>query len=120
MYRNLDGKITREKYFEMCDQLGHDPNPDDIPPDLNDFPDIVQYAIITFNMLGDRIYPEIGYIGKDYTNLPIFIDFYEIEDKELFLEILNWLDARAIQKSSEQLKREYDKLKRKSSGSGRR
>ena len=120
MYRNLDSKITKDKYFEICDQLNQDPDPEKIPPDLDDFPDIVQYAIITFNMLGDRMYPDIGYIGKDYTNLPIFIDLYQIEDKELFLEILNWLDARAIQKSSEQLKREYEKLKRKSSGPGRR
>ena len=38
---------------------------------------------------------------------------YEVQDKEFFLEILSWLDSRAIQKSSDQLKRDYDKLKRK-------
>ena len=40
----------------------------------------------------------------------------EEEDKDFLLEIIEWLDARAIKKSQEQLKREYDKMKRKSSG----
>ena len=38
---------------------------------------------------------------------------YEIQDPEYFLEILQFLDSRAIKKSQEQLKREHDKLKRK-------
>lgn len=97
----------------MCEQLGKEPSPDEIPPDWEDFPEIVQVAINTFNMLGDRVFPEIGYIGKDYTNLSEFMEVYEIQDKEYFLDILNWLDSRAIKKSSEELKREYDKLKRK-------
>ena len=113
MYKNLETKMTRDRYLEMCEQLGKEPNPKEIPPDWEDFPQIVQYAINTFNMLGDRVFPEIGYIGKDYTNLPAYIEIYGIEDTEYFLELLNWLDSRAIKHSSEQLKREYDKLKRK-------
>lgn len=116
LYSNLDTKMTRDKYLTMCEQLGRDPNPDEIPPDWDDFPEIVQSAINIFNMMGDRVYPEIGYIGKDYTNLPQYIEIYDIEDKDFLLEILHWLDSRAIKKSSEELKREYDKLKRKQSG----
>ena len=43
---------------------------------------------------------------------------YGIEEKEkdFLLEVIEWLDARAIKKSQEHLKREYDKMKRKSSG----
>ena len=105
--------MTRDRYLTMCEQLGKEPNPDEIPPDWEDFPEIVRLAINTFNMLGDRVFPDIGYIGKDYTNLSEFMEVYEIQDKEYFLDILNWLDSRAIKKSSEELKREYDKLKRK-------
>jgi len=64
-------------------------------------------------MMGDRIAVDIGYLGKDYTNLALLIDIYAIEDKELFLEIITWLDSRAITKSTEYMKRERDKLKRK-------
>jgi hypothetical protein len=108
--------MTRDRYLDMCEQLGTEPKEEEIPPDWEDFPEIVHQAVSAFNTLGDRVYPEIGYVGKDYTNLPILIDIFEIEDKEFFLEILSWLDARAIKKSSENLKREYDKLKRKPSG----
>lgn len=108
--------MTQEKYLNICEQLGQEPNPDKMPPSWEDLPEIAQTAINTFNALGDRVYPEIGYVGKDYTNLPILIDIYGIEDTDYFIEILNWLDARAIKKSSDNLKKEYDKLKRKSSG----
>ena len=66
--------------------------------------------------MGDRVYPDIGYVGKDYCNLPVFIKIYEIEDVDYFLDVLHWLDSQAIKQSSEQLKREYDKMKRKSRG----
>lgn len=100
----------------MMEQLGKEPIESEIPPDFEDLPEIVVQALSTFNMLGDRAYPEIGYVGKDYTNLPYYIDIYDVEDKEYFLEILAWLDARAIKKSSEMMKREYEKLKRQNRG----
>jgi len=109
--------MTRSKYLDMMEQLGKEPVQEEIPPDWEDLPEIMMCAVATFNMLGDRIFPEIGYTGKDYTNLQHYLNIYSIEDTEYFLEILSWLDSRAIKKSSENLKREYDKLKRKSSGS---
>jgi len=96
MFRNLDSGLTRAKYFDMQEQLERPPLEEEIPP-----------------ILGDRVYPEIGYVGKDYTNLKHFIDIHEVTDLELFLDIISWLDSRAIKKSSEQLKKDYAKLKRK-------
>ena len=108
--------MTRDKYLEMMEQLGKEPNDTEIPPDWEDLPEIMAYAINTFNSLGDRVYPDIGYTGKDYTNLPIFLEVYGIEDTDYFLEILSWLDSRAVKKSAEQLKKQHDKLKRSASG----
>lgn len=108
--------MTRDRYFEMMEQLGQDPIEEEIPASWEDLPEIFSQAIMTFNSLGDRVYPDIGYIGKDYTNLPILLEIYGIEDTDYFLEILNWLDSRAIKKSSETLKQEHEKLKRKHSG----
>ena len=51
------------------EQLGKEPIEEEIPPDFEDLPEVVVDAVATFNMLGDRAYPEIGYVGKDYTNL---------------------------------------------------
>lgn len=108
--------MTRDRYLDMMEQLGKEPREEEVPPDWEDLPEIIIDALNTFNSLGDRVYGEIGFTGKDYTNLPFFLEVYDITDTEYFLEILSWLDSRAIKKSSEQLKKEYDKLKRKSSG----
>jgi hypothetical protein len=116
MFLNLDTGMTKDRYFEMQHQMGREPNVKDMPPGIEDFPEIVQYAIHIFNSLGDRVAAEIGYLGKDYTNLPIFLNMYEIEDEEFFMELLHWLDTKAIKKSSDTMKKELAKLKRKSSG----
>tara|TARA_B100001564_G_scaffold346190_1_gene345638 strand:+ start:539 stop:868 length:330 start_codon:yes stop_codon:yes gene_type:complete len=108
--------MTAEKYFEMQEQMGQPIEEDKIPPTMDDFPEEVNIAMDIFNRMGDRVYPEIGYIGKDFTNLNLYLDIYDVEkqtEKDFILEIIEWLDARAIKKSSEQLKREYDKMKRK-------
>ena len=112
LYQNLDTGMTQDKYLDMMEQLGKNPVPEELPPGFDDLPEIMQIAISSFNLMGDRIYPEIGYVGKDYTNLKHFIEIYEVEDIEFFLEILNWLDSRAIKKSSEQLKKEMDKARK--------
>lgn len=111
--KNNNVGMTKEKYLEVQEQLGREPNPEKCPPGIEDFPDEVIEAIQIFNYLGDRVYPEIGYIGKDYTNLPILMKLYNIDNKELLLEVLSRLDSEAIKLSQERLKREYDKMKRK-------
>lgn len=115
LYDSLDspGAITREKYLRICEQSGKEPDPDRIPPDWEDFPDIVHAAVHIFNSLGDRVYPEIGYTGKDYTNLELLLKRYDIHNQEFLLDLVFWLDQRAIVKASAELKREYEKLKRK-------
>jgi hypothetical protein len=113
LYKNLETKMTRDRYLTMCEQMGKEPVESEIPPDWQDFPELIQLAVTTFNILGDRAYPDIGYMGKDYTNLPHLLEIYGIEDKEYFLEVLHWLDSRAIQHSRETLKKEHEKLKRK-------
>ena len=85
--KHKDSKMDKDRYLSMMDELGQEPKLEEIPPDYEDFPEIVIDAINTFNSLGDRVYPEIGYIGKDYINLPYYVRNYKIDDEELFLEI---------------------------------
>jgi len=105
--------MTQERYLEMAEQMGNEPILEDLPPSWDDLPEVVIDAVNTFSQLGDRIYPDIGYVGKDYTNLNVFIDLYGVADNEFFINVLTWLDSRAIKKSQESLKRERDKLNRK-------
>ena len=114
LFQNSDPGMTRDRYLELCEQMGNEPLEEEIPPDWEDLPDIMVYAVNTFNMMGDRVYADIGYTGKDYTNVNHYIELYGIEDKEYFFQLLSWLDSRAIKKSSEDMKRQYEKAKRQS------
>ena len=96
------------------DQLDKEVDLDEMPPGLEDFPEIALDAVSVFNSLGDRVFPEIGYIGKDYTALSLYLDVYKIKDRDLFIEILLRLDVAAIDEAQKKLKAEYDKIKRKS------
>jgi len=116
LYKNLEVKMTKERYFEMMEQLGKEPVEDEIPPSWEDFPEVILDAIAIFNLLGDRVYPDIGYVGKDYSNLQYLSNVYEVDNQEVLVQVLDFLDSRAIKKSSEEIKKEHDKLKRKQSG----
>jgi hypothetical protein len=98
----------------MVEQTGEEIDWDRIPPDVEDFPDAVITALNIYNSLGNRVYPDIGYVGKDYTNLELLYKLYYIEkkDKDFIFEILLYLESIEIDKSQRRLKAEYDKIKR--------
>jgi len=108
--------MTKDQYLEMMDQMNEEPDWDKCPPDWEDFPELVVTCVNIYHSMGDRIFPDVGFIGKDYTNLPYFISDYNTELKQLFIEILCWLDDKAIKKSSDKMKQEHEKLKRKHRG----
>jgi len=105
--------MTKEKYLAMCEQLGQEPSEAKCPPDYEDFPLPLQQAIEVFNRLGDRVFPDIGYMGKDYTALPLHIEVVSVEEKEIFLEALVRLDAALIKRSADQMKKARDSVKKK-------
>jgi hypothetical protein len=96
------------------EQTGREPDPEKIPLGSEDLPYDAQLALAIYSKLGSRIYGDVGFIGKDYTNLPILISWYEIINTELLLDLLNIIDLYNIEKSQEAIKKEVDKLKKKS------
>ena len=106
--------MNKDQYLRMCEQTGEEIDWEKCPPDLEDFPESVYTALNIFNSLGNRIFPDIGYIGKDYTNLDLLYNFYYIEEyeKDWIFELLLFLDGRTIEASQKSLKREIDKIKR--------
>ena len=96
--------------------MGEEPDWEKCPPDWEDFPPLVIDAVNIFHSMGDRIFPDIGYIGKDYTNFEFLLKNYGIENyqKEFVFETILWLDSRAIEIAQKKLKAEYDRIKRKS------
>jgi len=108
--------MTKSQYLEMMEQMEEDPDWEKCPPDWEDFPQIVIDALNIFNSMGDRIFPDIGYIGKDFTNFNFLLEQYNIEEhqKDYLFELILWLDSRAIDVSQKKLKAEYDRIKNKS------
>lgn len=108
--------MTKEKYLTLCEQMGQEPSEAKIPPEYQDFPWPLQQAIEVFNRLGDRVYPDIGYMGKDYTSLSLHMEVIGVTERDIFLEALVRLDAHLIKRSAEQMKKARDSVKKKGNG----
>lgn len=107
--------MSKDQYLEMMEQMGEEPDWDRCPDDWEDFPDLVIDALNIFYSLGDRVYADIGYTGKDFTNYKVLLKSYKIKkhQEEFILDTVLWLDSRAIEKSQKQLKAENERLRRK-------
>ena len=106
--------MTKDQYLEMCEQMGEEPDWEKCPPAWEDFPEIVVTATNIFNLLGSRIYADVGYVGKDYTNFDFLLKQYYIDDfqKSYLFELITWLDARQIDLSQKSLREQRDKIQR--------
>ena len=62
--------------------MGEEPDWDKCPSDWEDFPDSVVTALNIHNSLGDRVFADVGYTGKDYTNFDFLLKLYEVQDHE--------------------------------------
>jgi len=107
--------MTKDQYLRMCEQTGQEIDWERCPPDLEDFPESIYTALNIFHSMGSRVQADIGYIGKDFTNLSLLYKFYYIEEyeKDWIFELLLFLDEREIKESQKRMKREIDKIKRK-------
>ena len=107
--------MTKDQYLEMCEQTGQEIDWERCPPEIEDFPDIVVDSINIYNSLGSRIFPDVGYVGKDYTNFEFLLELYKVEkwERDFLMELLLLMESRDIKASQEQIKAEYDKIKSK-------
>ena len=107
--------MSKDQYLRMVEQTGEEIDWEKCPPELEDFPNSVITTLHIFNSLGIRIQSDIGYIGRDYTNLDILYDTYYVEEheKDWIFELLLFLDNRAVEESQKKMKSEMDKIKRK-------
>ena len=107
--------MTKDQYLEMCEQMGEEPDWDKCPAEINDFPDVVIDALNIYHSLGDRVYPDIGFVGKDYTNFNFLLERYNVQkwNVDFTHEIMMEIESQAITASQKRLKSEYDKIKNK-------
>jgi hypothetical protein len=93
------------------EQLGKEP--DNPPIGYEDLCPDCQIALNIYNRLGNRVYGDVGFVGKDYTNLPILIEVFEITNKNYLIDLLNVLDSFNIDKSQKGMKKMMDDIKKK-------
>ena len=107
--------MTKDQYLRMVEQTGEEIDWERCPPDAEDFPESVVRAMNIFNSLGDRVFADIGYVGKDFTTLDLLYDLYKVKEheKDWAFELILFLDDRTRQESQKRMKAEYDKIKKK-------
>lgn len=88
--------MTREVYYDMCEQLRQEPVEEEIPIILQDFPDIVQMSIRIHNIMPGIWEGMSGsYLGVDTTNLFDLFELFNIEsqpERILSIDIIQTLD----------------------------
>jgi len=108
--------MSKEQYLMMCEQLGNEPLPEEIPADYSDFPYEVQEAINIFTILPDIWDGMSGtYMGKDYSLLPyLFDEIFEVEDKKQSMQVLLMIGRLVSNMHSKAQKERQRKAKTKS------
>ncbi len=101
----------------MCKQLGTEPDMDEIPPELKDFPECMQIAVDIYNMLPSSFTGgmESSFIGKDLSTVATFFEIFQVEgveEKLLAMKTLCILNKSSITQYN-QKKSAKQKLKTK-------
>ena len=93
----------------MCHQLGQEPDPDEMPPEIGDFPHEIQEAFIIHAMLPDRWDGASGqYMGKDWSPLRDLLDIHKVEDQKTVCFFLKHVEGSNMMSINEELKRKQD------------
>lgn len=85
--------MTKDAYFDMCEQLGNTPVDSEIPIELDDLPPEAQEAWKVYSYLPDRIDTLNGlYLGKSIENIVSLMNLFGIEDKQTCLSLVVLFD----------------------------
>lgn len=99
----------------MCEQLNKEPDPEEMPASLEDFPKIVQDAIIIYSILPD-VWEGFGgsFLGKDYSILPYLVhEVYDIENHKQLMQFLLMINNIVSRNRAEKQRQQQAKAKHK-------
>jgi hypothetical protein len=100
--------MTKEQYFDLCEQLGNPPLEEEIPLDLVDFPIEVQEALNIYRVLRDEWeYVSGSYLGKNLNTIFQVFDAYNIPkvDQGFYYNLINMIDSVRIEEMRKQAKK---------------
>ncbi len=87
--------MTKETYFEMCEQLGTEPIESEVPVDFSDLYIDVQEALGIYQKLKDEWDTMNGtYMGKSYAGISDILGILEVpvEDRKTMFELIGIID----------------------------
>lgn len=90
-FQNISAGVSKQVYFEICEQLGTEPVEEEIPVEFEDFPPEVQEALNVYFRLRDEWDGFSGaYLGKNFAGLIDILDIYKA-DQDSRQDILDWI-----------------------------
>ena len=106
--------MTKERYYELMDQLGTEPDPEKVPVEVQDLPLSFQAFMQVFAYLPDRWDGMSGtYLGKDLSPLDTILDIFEVRDKRLALQAIHVLETKKIKQVNSKRKSKAPKKPKK-------
>ena len=91
-----------------------------MPLDTADFPADVQVAFFIFGLMEDVWEGMSGsYMGKNWHNVPYFINLYEVDEPKELIYILKLYESIVIDDRAKKAERKRKAEERKSSGGGK-
>ena len=107
--------MTQEQYFLMCEQMGWEPDENEIPKEISSLDYTSQVALMLFNILSDKIEGMNGvWIGKDFSSLEVFMNICEIDNRQEVLDRIFIIHREFEKHYSEQQKMKESMSKSKS------
>jgi hypothetical protein len=106
--------MTKEAYFEMCEALGNEPIPEEIPLDASDMSYETMSAVQCYKLLPDNYTGMGDYLGKNLSNLSNIYDLLNIpnHEKEYILESILYMDNLVIKDIARKRKAEMAATKK--------
>ncbi len=110
--------MSKEAYLRMCFEMGDEPDPNKIPPEITDFPIQVHQAFEIYNALSDNYVNNsvsVVFVGKDYSAFDIVAELVLVpkEDRLEVFRIVQFLDSRARQQALKDAEKAAKKLSKK-------
>ena len=87
--------MTKDRYYEMCEALGDEPVPEDVPIEYEDLLVDVQEAIDIYSKLKDEWDTMNGeYLGKSYSGIYDIFEILEVpkEDRKVIFNLIGIID----------------------------
>ena len=99
----IEGGINKEQYLLIKEQLGEEVDPEEVPLDLDDLPNVAHVALKVFNLLEDT-YVSLGmdgsrYIGKNFHNFELLCKLYyvtDISEMRICLELVKMIEKYTV------------------------